>query len=342
MERFSTLFLLVFSGFIAAFFMNARRSKEDENINLESTNNFSLEKEKNLSAVCIEESSNEGSFKINNSEIIGFNSEEKEVNKSYSIIERNLSDKILKITGFKIPKSGNQESECEDGFLISSENNSLVRVAISDGATESLFSNIWANLLIDAYVKNGLQAIESSGINSVYQSFIYQTGELINEMPETTHWRIYEKISRGTNATFAAVELSNSSLLNLTTVGDSCIFWRNEVEKSFGMQPKLEPEDFDSFSESICHIPETWKNLNSKFIRQEIKLGDKFQLILCTDAFACWLLKALRKDLLIWDEIFKISTSEEFLELIKDLRRSQEIKNDDVTLVTVNAVPINV
>ena len=247
----------------------------------------------------------------------------------------------LEIYNFTISKLGNVETENEDAFCIGSNINPF-RVSVADGATESIFSNIWSNLLVNEYVKSGVQSLQSSGMSLIYKEFIEKTNNIIEKMPETRQWLMYEKMARGTHATLAALELSDSLDAHLITIGDACIFWRDQNDQSVKMQPDLNPEDFDSFPDAICHVPETWKLLDSKLIKQEVQLGSSFQVILCTDAFGCWLAKSLNHDLLIWDKVFQITSSDEFYSFVGDIRSNNEIKNDDITLVTINALPLNV
>src|ERR1700756_1685278 len=61
------------------------------------------------------------------------------------------------IDSFHIQKAGNAASEYEDAFWTPAPTASLreesVRIAIADGATDAMYSGLWARLLVKAYGK---------------------------------------------------------------------------------------------------------------------------------------------------------------------------------------------
>ncbi|WP_254568716.1 protein phosphatase 2C domain-containing protein [Oscillatoria sp. HE19RPO] len=254
---------------------------------------------------------------------------------------RALDDYPVEIRRFQIPKQGLTEAECEDKSALSSSEGRL-RVAVADGATESLFSDIWAELIVNSYIEKGAELFNIGSLQSLTQAFLHTASKLILQMPETRHWFMYEKLERGSHATFVAAEFYNPETMEVLAVGDSCIFWRNEENGNVEMLPELSAEDFGVFPASICSLQKTWQNLESKIVKQEVNLQNGFQVILCTDALACWLVKELKKDLFIWEKLFKLSDSISFTNFIESLRSQKEIRNDDVTLVLIHAIPINV
>ena|GEM_PF-7054891 len=246
---------------------------------------------------------------------------------------------VFKIKQFQITKLGNSEEEYEDYAQVSSENDSFLRVAVADGATESLFSDIWAKLIVEKFIENG--SLETSQLQQVYQSFIEETNSRIENAPEMRRWTMYNKMERGTHATIAAIEFLNSESFRITTLGDSCVFY-GENNSEIKMLPELSPEDFGNSPQLICHLPPTWEGLKNKWIKQEVTLEGAFKILLCTDALACWLTQSLPKDPTVWEKLFKLDSQESFTNLINDLRSQQVLKNDDVTLVTIDVLSIHV
>lgn len=256
---------------------------------------------------------------------------------------RNVGNCLFKIRSFHIPKMGLSEAECEDKNALSSNNSSSLRVAVADGATESLFSDVWADILVNSYVEKGTELLHTSGLESANHKFVQKTSQLILEMPETRQWFMYEKLERGTHATLAAVEFSSSlETVKILTVGDSCVFWCYGNADEVNMLPELSAEDFGSFPASICHRSETWQSLEQKIVNKEIAFQNTLQMVLCTDALACWLVTELKSKPSSWERLFQISDDGSFTSFLETLREQNNIRNDDVTLVLIDALPLNV
>lgn len=255
---------------------------------------------------------------------------------------RFLGNYKFQIRSFRIPKDGFSEEECEDNSAISSDDSATLRVAVSDGATEGIFSNIWSELLVNGYIENGSQIFEPSQLKLVHNEFVQKASLSIGNMRETTHWFMYEKLDRGTHATIAAVEFFDSETIHVSTVGDSCVFWHDGNE--ICMLPELSSKDFGSFPNTVCHLPKTWQSLKQKIVKKEISFHNHFQIALCSDALACWLVQKLREhnEPQIWENIFQLLDLNSFKEVIQELRVRKEIRNDDVTLVLIDALPLNV
>ncbi|BDA75935.1 hypothetical protein CAL7716_101010 (plasmid) [Calothrix sp. PCC 7716] len=319
--------------------MDTSKEVKKEDLSIKVPNNSPLEEgNSNIKDVDLIESNTPS---IENEELLEPETIPQESSKCEEII-RFAGNYKLKIRSFRIPKDGFTEDECEDNSAISSESSETVRIAVSDGATEGIFSSIWSELLVNKYVEAGSQIFVPSQLNFVHDEFVLKAFQNISNMPETRHWFMYEKLDRGTHATMATVEFSNSNTIQISTIGDSCIFWYNQNE--IGMLPELSSNDFASFPNTICHSPNTWQNIDNKLVKKEILIDNFFQISLCTDALACWLVKRLKEqnELLNWSKIFEISCLSSFKEFIQELRARKEIRNDDVTLVLIDVLPLNV
>lgn len=256
--------------------------------------------------------------------------------------ERNVGDFIFRIRRFSIHKKGLSEAECEDKNALSLQNDTSLRIAIADGATESLFSDIWADILVNSYVEKGTDLFKSSELESVNQKFVYTTSKNILQMPETRQWFMYEKLERGTHATLAAVEFSSPDKMQILTIGDSCVFWSDGNVDEINMLPEITAEEFGSFPISICHLPKTWQSLEQKILKKEVTFQKNLQMVLCTDALACWLVTESENKSSNWEKLFQISDYGFFTNFIETLREQNSIRNDDVTLVLINVLPFNV
>lgn len=241
-----------------------------------------------------------------------------------------------------LPKNGNRLEENEDAYYPIGNERSFSRrrkftCAISDGATRTSFSSLWANLL----VKNPV--IRKEGVSQ--QSIISaQTGwtSAINSM--NLPWHAEEKVKQGSYATLLWFRLQESAVkpggyFKATALGDSCLFQIRNCEiltifpiknaESFAEDPVL----ISSLSVKNQHI---WATLTERTIRGCWQSGDQF--LLMTDALAHWFIKQLEmsespitKITDILDE--PVFTQYRFEQLVSNLRSADEIKNDDTTLV---------
>lgn len=256
---------------------------------------------------------------------------------------RNVGERTFRIRSFQIQKMGLNEAECEDKSALSSPSSSNLRVAVADGATESLFSDAWADILVNSYVDSGAEFLNPCDLESAHQEFVQKVSPQILQMPEIRHWFMYEKLERGTHATLAAVEISSLEKIQIVTVGDSCVFWHSGNAEKVKMLPELSPEDFGVFPASICHIAKTWQSLEQKIVKQEVLFQDPLQMVLCTDAIACWLVTELQNDgSSAWETLLQLSDYISFTSFVKALREQNNIRNDDVTLVLIDVLPLNV
>lgn len=256
------------------------------------------------------------------------------------ICQYQIGKYTIQTRSFCLHKKRGSPSEYEDRSAIGVREDCL-RVAVADGTTEGLFSDVWAELVVNSYRDRGVALFEVENLMTIHKEFIHQTCQQIAEMPEARHWFMYEKLERGTHATFAAIEFTKRNTVQMSAIGDSCIFWcvkdrceRDKIE----MFPELSGDDFGICPASICHVPGTWHNLHSKIRSNEITLERNCQFVLCTDAIAHWLVKETREknNLLAWEEIVRLLDVAAFNLLIEDLRESKEIRNDDVTVVIVD------
>jgi hypothetical protein len=261
------------------------------------------------------------------------------------ICQYQIGEFAIQTRSFCLHKKGSSLSEYEDRSAIGVQDTCL-RVAVADGTTEGLFSDVWAELLVNSYRDHGVALFEDENLQAIHKKFMHQTCQQIAAMPEIRHWFMYEKLERGTHATFAAIEFTNRNTVQMSAVGDSCIFWCDKGrcnKDKMEMFPELSADDFGISPVSICHIPKTWDNLHPKIKSNEITLERDCQFVLCTDAIAHWLVKETseKNNFLAWEEIVRLLDLAAFNLLIEELRESKEIRNDDVTVVIVD-VTLNV
>src|SRR5258706_4688325 len=244
---------------------------------------------------------------------------------------------------FWLPKDGSNEAEYEDAFFPYREREFALsrtpRFAISDGATEASFSRLWARLLVTSFVRGKLELpLQLEQLEKPQQCWAKKVHT--RKLP----WYGEEKIGSGAFASLLGIEFKAKNganpggLWSAASVGDSCLVQvrENRIEHSF---PLATAASFTSRPELLSSLPE-FNRAESDFISSAEgtwHCGDHFFLM--TDALACWFLKNHEQGNRPWILLMNLNNAETqttFPEFVSELRSNNEIKNDDVTLLSVN------
>jgi hypothetical protein len=215
-----------------------------------------------------------------------------------------------------------------------------LRFAISDGATETLFSKLWARQLVRAFGNGDLQPPceeienrEGRRWNTVVKRYLRRR----HNVP----WFIEEKLEVGTFATILGLTFSADSetgTFEAVAVGDSCVIQMDRHDASVLAQFPLNSSDsFNARPEllgtnRISHRPK-WLQQSSRF-----KNGDVFYLM--TDALACWFYMMTERGRAPWNVLAGLQADEpgahdDFRSFIVEMRSKREMRNDDVMLLRV-------
>ncbi|MBX9689925.1 MAG: protein phosphatase 2C domain-containing protein [Candidatus Obscuribacterales bacterium] len=229
-----------------------------------------------------------------------------------------------------MPKAGLSTEEYEDAFApqeIPEKDLKEFRCAVSDGATETSFSGLWAKILCEAFLENSsdraaLQALwlkEVSGKN----------------LP----WYAEEKLEAGAFASFLGLYLKEEKKTiswTANAVGDSCLFLIREKKILLAM-PLDRWESFD-YTPALISTKETSNAGLEKEEKREsgiARRGDIFYLM--TDAISKWLLRREEEHKDAIEQLEKIETAEELKTLVDEQRQSKDeqgrtlMTNDDIT-----------
>lgn len=236
-----------------------------------------------------------------------------------------------------LPKFGNSADENEDNILEPSkseiETETLVKFAISDGATESSFSKEWSDLLVSVYKdKSFEQAYLPETIKTISET--WQSMATAINLP----WYAEQKAEKGAFATFLGLTINReTSSFEVIAVGDCTLFQirNNEIVFSF---PVTSVEDFNNTPNLIASNNDYQIDLEKNVIYDSGTIQEKDILLLATDAMAVWILKQKNRSekvrkLLI--EQFEKQDEQNFEEWLNKQRKTNKIKNDDVTLLMI-------
>lgn len=201
---------------------------------------------------------------------------------------------------FSLPKAGRSFADCEDAYFpgdlntlqlyeINHENTDVFRASVSDGATDSIFSKLWAQLLAFGYGA-GKWASDITAESVLEEQTAWLEFLAKQELP----WYAEEKAELGAFAAMVGLTLFNESKQwTAIAVGDCCIFQiRNgECIKPF---PITSSVAFSNFPLLLCSVAE--RNSNVFESKQVIsdgtwQTGDQF--VLMSDTVACWFLSQM-------------------------------------------------
>jgi hypothetical protein len=239
---------------------------------------------------------------------------------------------------FHTQKAGNSVSEYEDAFWppeptqVPGDN---LRVAVADGATDAVYSGLWARLLVKAYGKRQMTS-ETVQAHLAKASRIWGKAIGGRSLP----WYAEEKARSGAYAALVGLELSRqgdaeSGTWSALACGDSCLFQlRSEaVIESF---PIKGSEEFSNSPLLLGSHSLASGLVGVRTTAGSWQAGDCFYLM--SDALASWFLTRCEAGDVPWQCLRDITLAKEppFDAWIASLRRERAIKNDDCTLIGVS------
>ncbi len=194
-------------------------------------------------------------------------------------------------------KLGNSKEDYEDAFTSLDSfksNDDGLRIAISDGATESSFSKEWANILVNSF-SNKTFDLEN---DSFLLGLVNQWKEKIKDIDLT--WFASQKVNAGAYATFLGIDLDlRAATWSAVSVGDSCLFVVREGQllKSF---PLTNESEFGNNPDLISSLENGNLNLETKIKKMSGTLRAGDLIILATDALSAWFLRTVHDSKQPW------------------------------------------
>jgi hypothetical protein len=257
------------------------------------------------------------------------------------------------VDAFWLPKAGAAETEYEDAFANSvghlgptelTEDVDNVRVAVADGATESLLSGDWARALSHRVVMEDVpQTRWSEAIKLAIQDWPdyidkYREDRIRRDKPIA--WYEEPGLERGAEATLVALRLCNPhndvpGRWWSMAVGDATLFHIHEevCSRAFPIRRSSAFDTSPHLIRSLDHEGEFERRLRKT--TGDWESGDMF--FLCTDALAAWFLERrehLESPWEVWRD-FGSQECQSFEDWVTEERANGRLKNDDVTLVRV-------
>lgn len=238
------------------------------------------------------------------------------------------------VKAFCCPKSGNSVEEYEDAWAHRHTRTPVgVRVAVTDGATESSFAKLWAVLLAESWVRSELTGPEFFGRLEPARR-LWRRGLAGRPLA----WFASAKAEQGAFAAFLGVEIdAHKNRWTALAIGDCCLMQVDHVGKEMRVVEMFPLQKSSQFTMSpyLIGSRSEGESLPDRIHTSQGSLRDGDMLLLATDAMAAWLLKRHEQERPLWNWLYrKLRTPESFAAIV-GYGRKNGLRNDDCTLVRV-------
>lgn len=245
----------------------------------------------------------------------------------------------MKIRAFITHKAKEHITDCQDRFSVNTETKI---VAISDGVSQSIFPDYWAELLVDHFCEFGTLTEQeritlcAQWVQRV-QNYILEEKEKGNN-PWRTESNLNEGISAG--ATLCGVKFEDADKWYCNVIGDSSLI---TVDADYNIEIlSSEDKNFDNEPDYLDSLPRKKGRGNFKTFFGTI--SDSKRLILVSDPFSDFFYKHKLEAPQFIRQILDVKSHEEFTSLVDDWRHLG-MKGDDSTIIIVewdNSSDLNV
>ncbi|HEY0755604.1 MAG TPA: protein phosphatase 2C domain-containing protein [Ktedonobacteraceae bacterium] len=215
---------------------------------------------------------------------------------------------------------------------------------VADGAGTTLFSNIWAEILVEYFVLAPLLGCDPFEMDWWIRQAQKRYRDLVPQA-DKLNWNARQKaVEQGAYSTLATLRFlrcnERSATAELLVVGDSCVIIGQPDQQTVTAFPLQHAVDFDRAP--YC-VPALLKNLNRKtlYARQmEVTLTPGTCIILATDAVARWIISggASGQESMAWyafQEVACKQTDSTWQAFIDSCRSNQSMVDDDATALII-------
>lgn len=237
------------------------------------------------------------------------------------------------VRGFIAHKEAEQYSDCQDFFSINVERKS---VAVSDGMSQSIFPQWWAELLANAYANEGFKATAVDEIKNLRPQWMKRVCDFLETEQEKGKptWMLENCLAerRGAGATLCGVEFGKEAAYSSYVLGDSCIV---KVDANNNITDFIRSQEGD-FGNHPDYFDSMEGGKGEPKIKDDVlEAGGK--LLLVTDALSEILYQkhAEGEEQSYVEVLLSIQSHQEFIELVGKWRKEEKMHNDDTTLVII-------
>lgn len=236
----------------------------------------------------------------------------------------------MKVRAFITHKMCEQYADCQDRFCINEDNR---RIGLSDGMSQSIFPDYWAEILSKQYSDEG--HCDEEDRKKLCALWLKRVMAYLQEQKDKgiDPWRAENSIAarKGAGATICGVYFENATDWKGDVLGDSCIIkvntknWAIEILTS-------EDKAFDSFPDFYDSYPEKLGRGTIKSFEGRISPDD--MLLLVSDPFSEYFAKNKENAKELIEQIQRLRNHEGYCKLVNDWR-AKGMHNDDSTICII-------
>ena len=247
---------------------------------------------------------------------------------------------VNNVFSFTTHKRGLSDVDIEDRIAIDWEKR---RYALSDGVTNSVLPEVWAQLLVDEYLKiNQVEDFPTVSLSTNYQVArdLYAASLSKEKMYDL---EIREEVFEVSSATFVGVEI-NESTFCCQIIGDSCLFVIPD-EGDLCCISSLQPQ-YDDFGRVIVRFNNNPNQLYSNGMKkgewvvkeESLKTG---WILLMSDKMSMWFINQHNIGQNPLNKLLNIKDNYQFEEFVENEYQLGKLESDDETVVMIHLVHRN-
>lgn len=240
----------------------------------------------------------------------------------------------MQINSFITHKRGASVNSIQDSIAIDVEKG---RFALSDGVSDSVLPEIWADILTHAYISvDDIQQFPPEGLQQV---FLSQKDTYVSTLDREQRYiqKLIEKHFQTGAATFVGIEL-HKDVLSWQVIGDSCLFVMPDDEplQCICSNPSHIDEEgqliveFDNFPHQI----HSDGSMHGKWIKgnRPFKTGC---ILMMSDAMSAWFVRQLNQGNSPLDQLNAITDNDDFESFVEEQCRQGSLESDDESVIII-------
>ena len=236
----------------------------------------------------------------------------------------------MRVRAFLTHKLCEHYTDCQDRFCINEDNRII---ALSDGMSQSIFPDYWAEILSEQYAKEGYCNEEDR--KKLCGLWMQRVIKYRNEQIEAGKdpWKLDNFLAsrKGAGATLCGVRFENATDWKGDILGDSCVISVNKKDWVIDILSS-EEKAFDSFPDFYDSFPEKMGRGTIKPF--EGSISPDVIILMVSDPFSEYLYKNKEKAEELIDQLLKLENHDDYCKLVDDWR-SKGMHNDDSTLCII-------
>lgn len=236
----------------------------------------------------------------------------------------------MKIRAFITHKKCETYSDCQDRFCIDTN---MKTVCVSDGMSQSIFPDYWAQILSDFYAKKA--RCNADDLPELCDLWRNRVNEYIQDARAkgTLHYLTEQSLAQGRSAgaTICGIQFDDATIWHGHVLGDSCIVEVSTDGKELKIHAS-EDKPFDCYPDYY----DSYKGRTGKGVIKAIdgNIGPEKILLLVSDPFSEFIYRHQDDFSTYLNEILNVQDHSQYCELV-DRWRQLGMHNDDSTLCIV-------